>query len=86
MCERFVNEARFGLSRVLSTLSSFGSEQMAVLEVGAGPAFYPHIWRASDCTSRPLNPWDWNSISLLIFRAVSLNFVDGNRLRSSSFA
>jgi SAM-dependent methyltransferase len=36
MYERFVNEARFGLSRVLPALSSFGSENVAVLEVGAG--------------------------------------------------
>jgi 2-polyprenyl-3-methyl-5-hydroxy-6-metoxy-1,4-benzoquinol methylase len=36
MYERFVNEARFGLSRVLPTLSSFDSENVNVLEVGAG--------------------------------------------------
>jgi SAM-dependent methyltransferase len=36
MSERFVNEARFGLSRVLRTLSSFDPETVEVLEVGAG--------------------------------------------------
>jgi SAM-dependent methyltransferase len=36
MYERFVNEARFGLSRVLRTLSSFRPETVEVLEVGAG--------------------------------------------------
>jgi len=36
MWERFVNEARFGLSRLLPTLSAFGSDNLAVLEVGAG--------------------------------------------------
>jgi SAM-dependent methyltransferase len=34
--DRFVNEARFGLSRVLRTLSSFDPETVEVLEVGAG--------------------------------------------------
>jgi SAM-dependent methyltransferase len=37
MYERFVNEARFGLSRVLRTLSSFDPETVEILEVGAGP-------------------------------------------------
>jgi SAM-dependent methyltransferase len=36
MYERFVNEARFGLSRVLPTLSSFNSRTVEVQEVGAG--------------------------------------------------
>src|ERR1700720_4745112 len=36
MYERFVNEARFGLSRVLRTLSLFDPESMEILEVGAG--------------------------------------------------
>jgi 2-polyprenyl-3-methyl-5-hydroxy-6-metoxy-1,4-benzoquinol methylase len=36
MHQRFVNEARFGLSRVLRTLSSFDPETVEVLEVGAG--------------------------------------------------
>jgi SAM-dependent methyltransferase len=36
MCERFVNEARFGLSRVLRILSSFDRRTVEVLEVGAG--------------------------------------------------
>src|SRR5262245_14223554 len=36
MSERFVNEARFGLSRVLPTLSSFEPGTVEVLEVGAG--------------------------------------------------
>jgi SAM-dependent methyltransferase len=36
MHERFVNEARFGLSRIMPTLSSFGSQNVTVLEVGAG--------------------------------------------------
>jgi 2-polyprenyl-3-methyl-5-hydroxy-6-metoxy-1,4-benzoquinol methylase len=34
--ERFVNEARFGLSRVLRTVSLFDPETVEVLEVGAG--------------------------------------------------
>jgi SAM-dependent methyltransferase len=34
--DRFVNEARFGLSRVLRILSSFDPETVEVLEVGAG--------------------------------------------------
>jgi SAM-dependent methyltransferase len=36
MYERFVNEARFGLSRVLRTVSLFDPETVEVLEVGAG--------------------------------------------------
>lgn len=36
MYERFVNEARFGLSRVLPTLLSLDVENPEVLEVGAG--------------------------------------------------
>ena len=36
MYERLVNEARFGLSRVLPTLSSLSCENPDVLEVGAG--------------------------------------------------
>lgn len=36
MCERFVNEARFGLARLLPILSSFDSNNLAILEVGAG--------------------------------------------------
>ena len=34
--DRFVNEPRFGISRVLRTLSSFDPETVEVLEVGAG--------------------------------------------------
>jgi SAM-dependent methyltransferase len=34
--DRFVNEARFGLSRVLRTVSLFDPETVEVLEVGAG--------------------------------------------------
>src|SRR5262252_9621695 len=34
--ERFVNEARFGLSRVLRSVSLFDPETVEVLEVGAG--------------------------------------------------
>jgi len=34
--QRFANEARFGLSRVLPVLSSFDTAQLDVLEVGAG--------------------------------------------------
>lgn len=36
MYERFVNEARFGLSRVMPVLSPFDRESVEVLEVGAG--------------------------------------------------
>ena len=36
MFERFVNEARFGLSRLLPILPSSGLENLDVLEVGAG--------------------------------------------------
>jgi SAM-dependent methyltransferase len=36
MYDRFVNEARFGLSRVLRVLSSFDPETVQILEVGAG--------------------------------------------------
>jgi SAM-dependent methyltransferase len=36
MYERFVNEARFGLSRVRPILSSYALESVEVLEVGAG--------------------------------------------------
>src|ERR1700730_13288928 len=36
MYERFVNEARFGLSRVLPILSSVDPQTMEILEVGAG--------------------------------------------------
>lgn len=34
--QRFVNEARFGLSRILPALSALGVERPAILEVGAG--------------------------------------------------
>jgi SAM-dependent methyltransferase len=36
MCERFVNEARFGLARLLPILSSFNGNNLDILEVGAG--------------------------------------------------
>jgi SAM-dependent methyltransferase len=36
MCDRFVNEARFGLSRVLPILPSFAAASIEVLEIGAG--------------------------------------------------
>jgi SAM-dependent methyltransferase len=36
MYDRFVNEARFGLSRVLRVLPSFAAASIEVLEVGAG--------------------------------------------------
>jgi len=36
MYDRFVNEARFGLSRVLPILPSFGAASIEVLEIGAG--------------------------------------------------
>jgi SAM-dependent methyltransferase len=36
MYDRFLNEARFGLSRVLRLLSSFDAETTQILEVGAG--------------------------------------------------
>jgi len=36
MCELYANEARFGLSRVLPTLSSFDPGTVEILEVGAG--------------------------------------------------
>lgn len=36
MAERFVNEARFGLSRVLPILSAYNAESLDVIEVGAG--------------------------------------------------
>jgi SAM-dependent methyltransferase len=36
MCERFVNEARFGLARLLPVLSSLKGNNLDILEVGAG--------------------------------------------------
>jgi SAM-dependent methyltransferase len=36
MCQRFVNEARFGLSRLLPVLGLRRSEHLDILEVGAG--------------------------------------------------
>jgi hypothetical protein len=36
MYDRFVNEARFGLSRVLPILPSFAAVSIEVLEIGAG--------------------------------------------------
>src|SRR5262249_60097492 len=59
MCERFVNEARFGLSRVLRTVSSFDTGTGEVLEIGAGSCIlsaYLASKRLRVTAAQPLGP------------------------------
>jgi SAM-dependent methyltransferase len=59
MYERFVNEARFGLSRLLPVLSAFDLKTMQILEVGAGSCIlsaYLASKRLSVTAVEPLGP------------------------------
>src|ERR1700730_19340889 len=66
MYERFVNEARFGLSRVLPTLSSFNSRTVEVQEVGAGSCILSAYLAGKALHVTAIEPLARNSISSAI--------------------
>jgi SAM-dependent methyltransferase len=53
---RFVNEARFGLSRLLPVLSAFPRTDLAVLEVGAGSCLLSAYLASKDLRVTALEP------------------------------
>ena len=84
--DRFVNEARFGLSRVLRTLSSFDPETVEVLEVGAGTCILSSYLASKRVHVTVVEPLGRNSISSPICKIESSNFIDPIRSNRSSFA